>query len=259
MSLPLVNAGWGPMTQCTLRFFLRTPQYPLGVTTLFEWNFDELADVSRAGSLAPYMAAAGVDVGMLERLADKTSHYARSGVWHYLPPEAGLGEPVPDGDQFLQYGGFTGYRRISDAQYLELKKAALGPFAADSQATLVGQLEYTQTEIGGEKTRKVHSIATRISFDEEPMGAPRPPTSTYQVKLRSEGRDYAVSAPISQALAAGETDRFLFRIAADRSSLHDFSLALRYNNDEIIIAEAVNLELFFSTLDAARLSRAPSA
>lgn len=50
--------------------------------------------------------------------------------------------------------------------------------------------------------------------------------------------------------AAGEADRFLFAIAADQSSWHDFALTLFYNGTEELDCGPVTLELFISTDDA---------
>jgi hypothetical protein len=136
----------------------------------------------------------------------------REGGWGVAPPPA-------DPDDYS-------YRRFS------------GPAAVAS-----GVLEYSQTELDGSRSRRANPVTMRFVFGESPLGAPMPPSWTYQVKLRPDGRDYTVTVPVSQVLAAGEADRFLFKVAADRSSLHQFDLILGYLGGELEPVP-VTLELF---------------
>ena len=92
-----------------------------------------------------------------------------------------------------------------------------------------------------------------FSFGPQPVGAPRPPSWTYQVKLRTQGHDYHKAVPIPQALIAGETDRFLFTIAAEQSSQHDFTLTLLYNGTKGLSCGPVTLDLFIPTDIAQRV------
>jgi hypothetical protein len=131
----------------------------------------------------------------------------------------------------------------------------IGPFAEDGMAVVAGILEYSQTDPDGACTRHSNPLRALVSFGESGAGAPVPPSYTYRARLRADGRDYRVSVPISQALAAGEADRFLLTIAADRSSVHDLTLALLYNDGERLDCGAVGLELFISTEDAYWQSR----
>ena len=90
-------------------------------------------------------------------------------------------------------------------------------------------------------------MAAVFSFGQQPYGLPRPPSWTYEVKLRTQGHDYHVAVPISQALAVGEADRFLITIAAEQSSQHDFTLTLLYNDTEAINCGSIILKLFIPT------------
>lgn len=121
----------------------------------------------------------------------------------------------------------------------------LGPFKS-RWAAVVGDLEYTQTEPDESRTRQRHAFRGLIIFGPIPGGARAPATAEYKIRLRPDGTDYQVATQISHALGAGETDRFLFAFAAERSSLHDFSVNLLYNDSERLDCGAVALELFIS-------------
>lgn len=107
-----------------------------------------------------------------------------------------------------------------------------------------GELKYRQFEVDGSITAVSNSIAVPVYLGTPGSGAPAPPTYDYSVALRPAGERYSVTVPISQALAAGETDRFLFTMGADKSSFHEFSLLLRYNGREELRSGPISLEIF---------------
>lgn len=120
----------------------------------------------------------------------------------------------------------------------------LGPFKS-GWAAVIGDLEYTQTEPDGSRTRQRHGFRSLIIFvGAVPGGAAAPATAEYKIRLRPDAKDYQVVAQISHSLGAGETDRFVFAFAAERSSLHDFSVNLLYNDGERLDCGLVALELF---------------
>jgi hypothetical protein len=210
--LPLVNAGWGEMTDCVLRFRIHAGDAP--VTGELEWRFGTVEGAYREEELRGFFADAGVDFAALERLGPEAPSMI-----HFLPPDAA-----------------------------ERTRRALGPFA-DGFATLRGTLTYTHVGAHGRPEQAAHPIVSHVSFGEHPVGAPAPPTYTYQVRLRTEGSDYEVDVPVSQAISPGDTDRFAFTIAASRSSFHDLTLLLRYNDEAPIVSDPVSLELFASRFD----------
>jgi len=76
------------------------------------------------------------------------------------------------------------------------------------------------------------------------------PSYSYQIRFEVDGEDYSRTVPISHVLRRGEADRLLFHIAAEKSSIHEFDLTLRYNETEKVRSGPVRLELFLSRLDA---------
>lgn len=214
MTLPLVNVGWGPMTDCVLRFQFSPGWKSQPVTAWFEWRCDEWPAAGLGISLAPFLAQAGVDVEALQRMDLSTEHPTR-----------------------------------------ERERAAIGPFERAS-AVLTGVLEYTQAEADGGRTRRSQRVGTLVFFrplsDRYDTGS-GPPARYNGPLLRSDGRDYDVSVPVSKTLAPGETDQFLLQIAAERSSRHDFTLLLRYNGGAQAASEPVRLELFVARPDAERM------
>jgi hypothetical protein len=243
MYLPLENVGWGPMIDCVVRFTLAPEDEAPAVTPEFEWHVGDLDAAPIDLSLEGFFAKSGVDLGLLERLRLE----GMSGEWYYLSSDSGLGEQVR-ADEAESFWTDTG-RRIAASEYDSLRRRALGAFA-DGLAVLRGSLAYTQLEFDGTQTRRSNPFRSYVSFDGPLAGAPMPPSWTYNVRLRPDGRSYEVGVQISQVIKAGEADRFVLTVAADRSSLHDFGLKLVYNDGATIISEPIRLELFVSRLDA---------
>lgn len=247
MSVPLINVGWGPMIDTTLRFELAPAEDADPVTSEFVWQVDDIDTLRQKGSMARFFADSGVDCEMLERLQIRGG----DGNWHYISPTSGIGEPVPADDAPISSfaGLFAGLHRISEQEYGKLRRRALGPFV-EGGAVMRGTLEYSQNDANGSQSRQANPFVAHVSFGPPALGAPMPPSWTYNMKLRSESSDYAVVKPISQTLKSGEGDRFLLNLSADRSSFHELSLKLIYNDGATLTSGRVSLELFVSTLDA---------
>jgi len=240
MHLPLINIGWGPMLNCVLQFALTrdglADEFP------FELALGDIHEIPDDASLRDYFAQCGVDVATLAALHE--SIVGKSAGWVYFDEQSSFGEPF---EEPVLY--FHNRRRMRDSVYQALRKEALGPFP-DGRAVVVGELTYTQTDTEGHQSRQTNGLTVPVSIFEPGAGAPAPPTFSYNVRFRVDADDYYVPVPISQAIGAGESDRFLIQIAADKSSLHDFDLLLRYNDTETLISIPVRLELFLSRLDA---------
>ncbi|WP_329244391.1 hypothetical protein OG417_47720 [Actinoallomurus sp. NBC_01490] len=123
-------------------------------------------------------------------------------------------------------------------------RRALGPFTS-GEIAVVGTLEFTQAEPDGSRSRRVHPYRGIIDFSLPPLDVPRPATAArHQVRLRADGDGYTVATQISQSLTPGQTGRFTVALGADRSSVHDLTIDLRYNGAERLDCGAVALELF---------------
>ena len=251
MRIPLFNVGWGPMIDTVLRFKLAPAENGDPVTPELVLQVDDIEELKQKGSLARFFADCGVDLEMLEHLQIKGGDRD----WNYVSPTPGIGEPVSANDVPLSL--LAGLHRIGRQDYSELRRRALGPFA-DGNAVVCGTLEYSQNDVNGSQSRQANPFVARVSFDGPRVGAPMPPSWRYNVKLRSEGSYYTVTKPISQTLKSGEGDRFLLSLSADRSSFHDFSLKLLYNDSAALTSEPVSLELFVSTLDARSMAKESS-
>jgi hypothetical protein len=162
----------------------------------------------------------------------------------YFDKNSIFGEPFEDPDSF-----WTNAKRMRQSEYDALQRDALGPFP-NGYATLIGELSYSYTDLDGHEARQRNHITTPVSIFGPGAGAPAPPTFSYNVRLRVDGGGYDVTVPISQSIGPGETDRFLLHIAAEKSSLHEFDVLLRYNDTAEIVSRPIKLELFLSRLDA---------
>jgi hypothetical protein len=261
MTLPLINIGWGPMEDCVLRFALLNPhekdaheskpveksRYP------FELKLGDIDVAPDALSLDPYFESAGVDVKMLRKL---WQHRYADGYGVYFDEDGELGEQFDDSDLDLPSyvrphvnEGRPLTRRMPWSGYWLLENQSLGTFP-DREALIVGELEYGQSDSEGNKSRRTNKLTAVVILGEEPEGAPQPPSYSYQIRLEVEGEQYTRTIPISQSLRARKTDRFLIFVAAEKSSVHEFDLVLRYNESEQLESRPVKLELFLSRLDA---------
>jgi hypothetical protein len=140
-------------------------------------------------------------------------------------------------------------RELPRADYEHFLQIASGRFYK-SRPCLAGVLEYDEKSKDGSIVH--HSLSTFAVLDfarSGGFGAGAPPSNDYHIKLAVEQTDYVRKLQISHALKAGESDRFLIQVAADRSSIHDLTFALRFNNDEVVEAP-VHLELFCSPIDS---------
>lgn len=133
-----------------------------------------------------------------------------------------------------------GHHRPED--YAERAARALGPFRGGT-AVLTGEMTYR----GGDGEERTNPILVYFHVDpryETPLTGALGSSGEYQAVLRADAHDYEVSVPISHSLTPGEADRFLIRLAAERSSLHDLTLALRYDGDQELTSAPVSLDLF---------------
>ncbi|MGI5484914.1 hypothetical protein [Streptomyces lavendofoliae] len=225
----LRNDGWGQMEDCTLTF------------SLFA---------------APGTTARRVGGPFVLRSADLVESGGRGGRRRTHWPVAGALRSC--GADPAAAGRLVGPARHS-ARSRALLDAALGPFAERGEAFVVGRLEYTHPGSDGTLVRAANPVRGRLDLTDD--GSPRigaylPPAHRYSTVLPSTGDDYKVVVPLSQFVQSGEADRFLVTIASDRSALHDFSLTIRYNEQqEVVAAERVRLELF---LPRSKEAEAPS-
>lgn len=242
LHLPLTNAGWGDLFDCELRFRIAPATDPEGAP--FVRRFAGIEEAWAGEPLREQFAAAGLDADLWDRIRDAGTDHR----WVYLAAESELGEPLESPVRWWD-------RRISPSGYAELRARALGPFGG-GRAVLTGDLTYGCLDRDGKRVVMTNPIQVEYSFPEpvvirEPTaGAAAPPSSHYRTRLRTDGRDYEVVVPISHTLLPGEPDRFLIGMAAERSSIHDFTLTLRYNGDEEVVATTpVSLDLFVSRND----------
>jgi hypothetical protein len=82
---------------------------------------------------------------------------------------------------------------------------------------IVGVLDYEQTEPDGSVTRRSPRLRAGVRFGITRVEAMHiEPTHHYHAPLRTDGQDYEIHVPVSQALVVGEPDRFRSAIAAER-------------------------------------------
>ena len=188
-------------------------------------------------------------------------HRYQTGEGVYFGEESQLGEPFDDSDLDIPSGqrryvndGRPLTRYMPWSQYKALYKQSLGAFL-DYEALIVGEVEYGQTDPDGNKSCRTNKLTAVVSLGGPPEGDPMGPSYSYQILLEVEGEDYTKTVPISHSLGAGSSDRFLIVVAAEKSSVHEFDLVLKYNESEQLESKPVKLELFLSRPDSYYLEK----
>jgi DNA-binding winged helix-turn-helix (wHTH) protein len=261
MTLPLDNIGWGPMENAVLRFSILTngelAVHEANPTELSQYPFElRLGDVETGSdslSLDHFFETVGIDVDTLRtlwrQLSNNEVHFDEEYFTKCLDSlEPSMRSELEEDLLDLKIDS-TNTKRMHWSEYQILEKQCLGPFS-DRRAFIVGELEYGQTDPEGNKSHQIHKVTAPIWLTEPMDGAPMAPSYSYQICLEVEAEEYTRKVPISHVLKRGETDRVLLVIAAERSSIHEFDLTLRYNEIEQLKSTPVVLELFLSRLDA---------
>jgi len=228
MQLPLVNLGWGGLKKCTLRFNLYATSEAPAEGPLYKYTVDATKEINDGHhvSIDAVLRGAGVDTDVL---GGHWSHYSSTG-WYTFP--------LPDG----------GSERLREEEVLRRQKLAVGKFA-DKRVHVNGIIDYVQADgASGSVT-----FGAEVILGEPGVGAPAPPSSEYNVKFDVDRKSYQVRAPISNALKPGDYDRFTFRIAADKSSVHTFKVKLLYNANQVFTSRKLQLAFFVSAADQSLL------
>ena len=244
------NLGWGEMKDATLQFALtaipeeQLDEAPLQLPEHLPHRIElGTFDTSKAFTLLPFFEIEGINVDRLAALLDTHWNTNESKVQFYRELEFDY-ESIDS----AQEDRFVRTQELPRADYERFLRKAAGRFYK-SCPCLAGLLEYDEMSRDGSVVHRTESVFALLDFRPHGPGAGAPPSNEYHIKLDVEGDDYVRKLPISQVLKAGESDRFLIQVAADRSSFHDLTFALRFNNDEVVEAP-VHLELFCSRLDA---------
>lgn len=249
------NLGWGEMMNASLQFAL----IPIAEDEVEDAQMQlpevlphrlELGtfDHSKAFTLLPFFQIEDIDTGRLAALLN--THWDSDDSKVHLQREMEFCYEAENPDEEDRYV-YT--KELPRADYEFFLKEAAGRFYK-SRPCLAGVLEYDESSINGDVTHRSVTVFALLDFAQYGYGAAAPPSNEYHVKLDVEGTDYVRNLQISHALKTGETDRFLIQVAAEKSSFHDLTFALRFNNDEVVEA-LVQLEVFCSPLDSHYASR----
>ena len=249
MHLSLRNAGWGVMRNTRLAFnLIPIVGQPREIKNLsfgtykFSKNIGDIGDISSI-DLGEFFQELGVDVAFLR---------AR---W----------EEISEGSELFVATGYPGLT-INVEQFQDRKQLSLGPFflyrpdpnslgvtmSAQGAAQVFGELTYSYEFDGEAGASSVRELSVRFStviwVSETRPSAPRTPSFQYELELPSFGKDYQAQLSLNQVIASGETDRFNIRVAANRSSFHDFALQLKEAGGEILVTKRVRLHMIVTKL-----------
>jgi hypothetical protein len=201
-----INEGWGAATNCKLLYSYAQPNEPMSFNKPYVFSQDlQDIDDSIVVDLTGSLENAGVDVGFLKDRNKFVNDYYK-------------------GNKSLTHKAF-------------------GPFTM-GKVRVLGELEYTERTTSGGENKASLKFSTIVSLTPPGVGAPRPPTFQYDAMLKVDDANYEVRVDINQDVAPGDTDRFNIRLAAPKSSIHDFSVRLIYNDKQTISCDEVELSMF---------------
>ena len=240
MRLKFRNAGWGTIRNARLSFnLIPIDNHPKDLKDLsfgtyqFSKNIGDICSVD----LAEFFKALDVDPDFLRA--------------RWVEASVGSGQfDSPD------YPGLT----VTVEQFHERKKRALGhfflhrsplnsifPSTEKGAAQVFGELAYSYEANDKADACRIREISVRFStivwVSESEPSAPREPSFQYELELRSQGENYKEELSLNQVLDPEESDRFNIRIAAAKSSFHDFSLELKDAGGEAIAIKHIRLHM----------------
>jgi hypothetical protein len=208
MKFELINEGWGEIRNCMIKYNIA----PLNQSISFD---------------GPYSHELYIGNFMESKIVDLSSALL------------GMGVDVPELIKCNE-----DWNCIRHSIYLEESrlKDALGPFN-ECDVLVFGEMIYSGVNNENDIQTKSLKFSTRVSLIKSGPGAPIPPSYYYQIMLDIDKNNYEISLPISQAIKAGETDRFNIAIGAKKSSLHVFKLKLIYNDNQSLSSPELKLRI----------------
>ena len=112
---------------------------------------------------------------------------------------------------------------------------------------VAGKIRYTFLDENNTDQSKEVTFFVPIEL-EGGYGAPSPVTDHFNARFETGKENYTVEVPVSNTLKPTESDRINIMIAADQTSIHDFSAKLYYNDTSYYETVPCNCIIFFHTL-----------
>ena len=119
----------------------------------------------------------------------------------------------------------------------------LGSIPYSCAVELEGTLNASWTQDGINQSQGYDFVLSVMVTPPDGLGAAGfQPTGAYDFKLRTEGENYTINVPISQPVSPAGFDRFVLWLGADKSSNHDLTIKLRFNEDGEIASKPVRVK-----------------
>lgn len=226
-----IDRGWQHWDSAILRFSL------LGEDEVFDgkYKYERTISVTDTVSMLPYIIDRGVDYnrlsGKIEMSSFDISDCRVPGWW-----------PDPDSEPSYEL-----LKQLLHPAILEKKEHHYHDEEGRDEIYVTYQDPYLI--LNGELTfdnNKSYKVGGRIRvLSWEGYGAPGLDVSrVYNVKLKNEGVNYIIKYPVGHYLKAGDVDRIIIQLAADKTSYHRFRIKLDNINGAEISTRPINLLLF---------------
>jgi hypothetical protein len=143
-----------------------------------------------------------------------------------------------------------------DALHFLREAGRTAPPPPDAEVSVYGTISYSFLDATGVRRQESDTYAFSV-VNVRPTAALRvPPAYAYSIALQSRGANYRAASNISQALKAGDYDRFTVSLAAAMSSNHLFDLFLLYNRGRSLRIGRFELEFVLPRSAARELGAA---
>ncbi|MBE6186487.1 MAG: TIR domain-containing protein [Rikenellaceae bacterium] len=230
----LHDRGWQHWDNATLRFSL------LGENEIFDGKYKYERTISKTDStstsMMQYIIDYGIDYNSIGEKIQIGSFDENDGV-PYWSPYSSDGEMLSY--EFLNQLLYPAILEKEEHHYHDEEGGdEIYVNYKDPYLILNGELTFDN--------KKSYKIGGRIRIlTSEGYGAPYLECSrVYNVKLKDEGKNYVIKYPVGHYLKAGDVDRIIIQLAADKTSHHKFRVRLDNVNGEEISTDPVNLLLF---------------
>ncbi|MDQ3020625.1 MAG: hypothetical protein M3R36_08655 [Bacteroidota bacterium] len=109
---------------------------------------------------------------------------------------------------------------------------------------LAGKLVFSNEDDNGTVQEKSVKFKVRVWITMGGASVEALPSSSFNAKFSVNRNDYTVEVPVSNLVKPTDVERFNILIAADRSSIHDFTAKLYYNDTSFYETGPIQLHYF---------------
>ena len=248
--IEFTNDGWGEPTSIKVLSKLKTPT---GYSPIEELPYRIVDNGKYRFDVSPLVRLYGVPTDVMKQavMLDNADNFQEAEVlWQQVQPPCVRNLM---GVKTWQNSGRNPYQ-----DKLDITDQDLAAFPVNCEVPFDGTIYYTWfDDVSGEQQFEQSFSDTVFVTPAQGLGTTGfEATGSYNVELQTEGENYEIVVPISQPVEAGKVDRFILWLGAEKSSQHDFSLRLKFNNKAEINSSKIHLDYLMPKANRAELDYA---